>query len=175
MNSKRNPADWLNGIAGTIASFAAVAIVILVVAEVALRSTIGFSFGFVEEIVSYLVVAVTFFGACFSFRKQAFFKVCFFYEMLGPRLRKLLDLAHTLIALLFCLPLFYYSIFLVISSYTRKTEAPTPLATPLYIPQLLIPAGMFVLLFFLFEFGILRLRSTELESTEQTEPKEKVQ
>ncbi len=157
MGSRKGLSDSLNRFVSTLASIAVVAIVVLVVAEVALRSTIGFSFGFVEEIVSYLVVAVTFFGACVSFRKQAFFKVNFFYDKLSQNIRKLLDIAHAFIALIFCIPLLYYSIFLVFSSYTRKTAAPTTLATPLFIPQIIIPVATLVLIFFLGEFAMSRL------------------
>lgn len=157
MFNTRMLAETLSRLVSTIASIAVVVIVLLVVTEVALRSTIGFSLGFVEEIVSYLVVAVTFFGACVSFRKQAFFKVGFFYNKLSRKVKKVFDVAHSLIALLFCIPLFYFSIFLVISSYTRKTAAPTLLGTPLFIPQLIIPVGMALLIFFVVEFGITRL------------------
>ena len=174
MGSKKRLTDSLNRFASGLASIAAVSIVVLVFAEVVLRSTIGFSFGFVEEIVSYLVVAVTFFGACVSFRKQAFFKVNFFYGKLSQTIRKLLDISHAIISLAFCLPLLYYSIFLVFSSYTRKTEAPTTLATPLFIPQMIIPAATLLLIFFLGEFAILRLRnsSNTLSDHENTEKEE---
>lgn len=172
MFTTRAFSDSLSRFVSTIASIAVVLIVLLVVVEVALRSTIGFSLGFVEEIVSYLVVAVTFFGACVSFKKQAFFKVCFFYDKLSSKAKRLLDIAHALIALVFCLPLFYFSIFLVISSYTRKITAPTLLGTPLYIPQLIIPVGMLLLIFSIGEFGVTRLltpKDNKLVSEEFTE------
>ena len=157
----KNFTEGLSRFVNTIASISVVLIVLLVVVEVALRSTIGFSLGFVEEIVSYLVVAVTFFGACVSFRKQAFFKVGFFYDKLSDRIKKVLDILHVLISLIFCLPLFYFSIFLVISSFSRKTVAPTLLETPLFIPQIIIPVGMLFLIIFLLEFGILRLTGAQ--------------
>lgn len=167
MNTQKGLFQPIGHLVSSIASVAILAIVMLVVAEVTLRSTIGFSFGFVEEIVSYLAVAVTFFGACVSFRKQAFFKVNFIYDKLPSGVRRGFDFAHSLFALLFCMPLLYYSAFLVYSSYTRKTVAPTTLSTPLFIPQLIIPIGIFCLIGFIGEFAWIRLRNGEMEISHQ--------
>ncbi len=136
----------------TIASVAIVIMVCLVVLEVLLRSTIGFSFGFVDELVSYLVVFITFFGVCVTFRSRALFKVEMFYAKLSTTSRKVMDIFHSILSLGLCGILIYYAFFLISSSYTRGTISQSKLETPLYIPQLIIPVGLIVLVIFILDF-----------------------
>ena len=164
--SERGAIHRLSRVVETIASLAIVIMVVLVVLEVLLRSTIGFSFGFVDELVSYLVVFVTFFGVCVTFKNRALFKVEIFYERVPETARKVLDLIHSALALVLCFLLIYYAFFLISSSYSRGTVSPTKLETPLYIPQLIIPAGLVILVVFIFDFARARLfRAKTKQST----------
>jgi TRAP-type C4-dicarboxylate transport system permease small subunit len=137
----------------TIASVAIVIMVSLVVLEVLLRSTIGFSFGFVDELVSYLVVIVTFFGVCITFRNKALFRVEMFYGRLSQRSRRVLDTIHAVLSLVLCFTLIYYAFFLISSSFSRGTVSQSKLETPLYIPQLIIPTGLIILAIFILDFA----------------------
>ena len=141
----------------TIASVAIVVMVCLVVLEVLLRSTIGFSFGFVDELVSYLVVLTTFFGVCVTFRNNALFKVEMFYAKLSRASRRVLDVFHAVLSLGLCSILIYYAFFLISSSFRRGTFSQSKLETPLYIPQLIIPIGLIILVFFILDFARVRL------------------
>lgn len=135
-----------------IASLAIVLMVVLVILEVLLRTTIGYSFGFADELVSYLVVTITFFGVTITFRDKALFKVEIFYKRLSKKSRKVLDFIHSLLSVGLCSLLIYYAFFLISSSYTRGTISQTKLETPLYLPQLLIPVGLIVLVIFTIDF-----------------------
>jgi len=140
----------------TIASIAIVIMVCLVVLEVLLRSTIGFSFGFVDELVAYLVVLTTFFGVCVTFRSKALFRVEMFYSRLSRKSRAVLDIIHSVLSLVLCFLLIYYAFFLISSSFSRGTISQSKLETPLYIPQMIIPAGLIILAIFIFDFARLR-------------------
>ncbi|MEJ2471532.1 MAG: TRAP transporter small permease [Desulfuromonadales bacterium] len=160
----------LTKVVETIASAAIVIMVILVVLEVLLRSTFGFSFGFVDEIVAYLVVLITFFGACVTFKNRALFKVEIFYGKIPKKIRRVFDLIHSFLSLVLCFTLIYYSFFLVSSSYERQTVSPTKLETPLYIPQLIIPIGLIILVIFIIDFAFPNLfRSKSVKITEDNE------
>ena len=49
----------------------------------------------------------------------------------------------------FCALMLWFTSLLVSSSFTRGKIAATELETPLYLPQLVLPAGFFVLLVFI--------------------------
>lgn len=155
--SDRGAVQTLYNVVETVASVAVVVMVCLVVLEVLLRSTIGFSFGFVDELVSYLVVLITFFGVCVTFRNKALFRVEMFYAKLSGTSRKFLDIFHAVLSLALCGVLIYYAFFLISSSFTRGTISQSKLETPLYIPQLIIPAGLIILAVFILDFARLRL------------------
>ncbi len=155
--SDRGAVQTLYNVVETVASVAVVVMVCLVVLEVLLRSTIGFSFGFVDELVSYLVVLITFFGVCVTFRNKALFRVEMFYAKLSGTSRKCLDIFHAVLSLALCGVLIYYAFFLISSSFTRGTISQSKLETPLYIPQLIIPAGLIILAVFILDFARLRL------------------
>ncbi len=155
--SDRGAVQTLYNVVEALASVAVVVMVCLVVLEVLLRSTIGFSFGFVDELVSYLVVLVTFFGVSVTFRNKALFKVEMFYAKLSGTSRRFLDIFHAVLSLALCGVLIYYAFFLISSSFTRGTISQSKLETPLYIPQLIIPAGLIILAVFILDFARLRL------------------
>ncbi len=166
---ERGVISKLSKIVETIASAAIVIMVFLVVLEVLLRTAIGFSFGFVDELVSYLVVLITFFGVCITFRNKALFKVEMFYAKLSRKSRRALDIVHSALSLLLCLPLIYYAFFLISSSFKRGTVSPTKLETPLYIPQLIIPAGLIILAIFIIDFAWSRIVTPKSNKTTKIE------
>ncbi len=161
----RGAMKTLYNVVETIASVAVVLMVCLVVLEVLLRSTIGFSFGFVDELVSYLVVLVTFFGVCVTFRNNALFKVEMFYAKLSEASRRILDIFHALLSLGLCGILIYYAFFLISSSFRRGTISQSKLETPLYIPQLIIPVGLIILAVFLIDFARVRFFKSKSQNT----------
>jgi TRAP-type C4-dicarboxylate transport system permease small subunit len=150
--SERGLIYKLSKVVEAIASAAIVLMVVLVILEVLLRTTIGFSFGFADELVSYLVVLITFFGVTITFRDNALFKVELFYKSLSKKGRRVLDFIHSVLSVGLCSLLIYYAFFLIKSSYSRGTISQTKLETPLYIPQLMIPVGLIVLVIFLIDF-----------------------
>ena len=151
--SDRGAIQTLYNVVEAVASVAIVVMVCLVVLEVLLRSTFGFSFGFVDELVSYLVVLITFFGVCVTFRSKALFRVEMFYAKLSQTSRRIMDIIHAVLSLGLCGILIYYAFFLISSSFTRGTISQSKLETPLYIPQLIIPTGLIILVVFILDFA----------------------
>lgn len=138
----RRGLDHLVGADLVLSELIMVAMMMLVTAEVILRSTIGFSFQFTDEVASYLLVAITFLGFGIALHDEALFRVEFLYDRIPYRPRQVLQLFFNLGALGFSLILDHQLIRLVVSSYTRDNIAPTLIATPLFIPQLVMPIGV---------------------------------
>ncbi|WP_111638864.1 TRAP transporter small permease [Marinomonas shanghaiensis] len=136
-------------------------LVTLVSLEVFLRSVFGYSFGFVEEVTGYLVVALTLFGAAMAVRANSLFQVQMVFDILPYKLRRLFGMAFTLIAIVICVVLALKTFDLVDSSFSRGKFAPTVLRTPLWIPQTLLPLGFTVIGVFLAEHLLILFRMKE--------------
>lgn len=144
-------------------AFALIALVSLVSAEVILRAIANSSFGFVEELTGYLVVALTLFGAALALRSNTLFRVGFIFSAFPNRVQKVLWYLFIGIALLICAVLAWKSYQLVGSSFTRGKFAPTVLRTPLWIPQVCMPLGFLTIGLFLIEQFLLSLRPQHRE------------
>ncbi|NVK34792.1 MAG: TRAP transporter small permease [Rhodobacteraceae bacterium] len=127
------------------------ALVVLVCAEAFLRSVFNYSLGFAEELTGYSVVMLTFFGAALALRFGVLFQVNFLFDSLPHAFRAWIMRLFVSAALVICLVLIWKTSDLVLSSFDRNKFAPTVLRTPLWIPQVLIPAGFTLISVFLVE------------------------
>jgi TRAP-type transport system small permease protein len=116
--------------------------VLVISAEVICRQIFGFSLQITYEIAGYLLAALTYLGLGISLHGGGLFRVDFVYRLIPRRPRQVLQLFYNLISLIFSVILDYQLFRLVISSYTGGYVEPTLLATPLYIPQLVLPIGV---------------------------------
>jgi TRAP-type transport system small permease protein len=119
-----------------------VVMVLLIIAEVVCRNVFNFSLQITHEVAGYLLVAVTFLGIGVSLHDRALFRVEFLFSRLPARGQHILQLVFDLLALGFGVILDYQLVRLVVSSYTRGVREATILATPLYIPQIVMPVGV---------------------------------
>jgi TRAP-type C4-dicarboxylate transport system permease small subunit len=138
-----------------IGALSLVVLTALVIAEVLVRFATGGSLDVVEELAGYLVVVITFFGACISLRADRLFSVDFIVALLPRGARAVLFYVYLALSLVLCLVLLRYSVNLVLSSFSRGNFAPTALATPLWLPQLIMPIGLVALIVALLERGYL--------------------
>jgi len=113
--------------------------------EVVCRSFLNLSLHFADEVAGYLLVAILFLGVTISFRSGTLLRVEFLLQRLPRRWRLRLEMLFLLIAFLFVLVLDYALIKYVLSTHARGMQAPTLLATPLYIPQAVMPIGVTLL------------------------------
>ena len=138
---------------------ALVALVCLVCGEAFLRGAFDHSLGFAEELTGYLVVFLTFFGAALALRAGSLFRVEFLLDALSPLTRRRLTRVLAVAALVLCAVLAWKTKDVMLSSFARGKVAPTVLRTPLWIPQLALPAGFLVIGLFLVEKLILTFRA----------------
>ncbi|ARS53757.1 MULTISPECIES: TRAP transporter small permease [Kushneria] len=141
-----------------IAGLALVVLVLIVSAEIVSRFFFNHSLRVVEELAGYLVVGLTLFGASLAVRKNSLFQVGFIFDALPHALKKGLSLIYMALSLAVCGVLIWYTLQLVLSSWSRGNVAPTFLMTPLWMPQLLIPLGLTFTAIFIIERAIITLR-----------------
>ncbi|MEE2860447.1 MAG: TRAP transporter small permease [Paracoccus sp. (in: a-proteobacteria)] len=135
------------------------ALVLLVAGEAGLRGLLNYSLGYAEEVSGYFVVALTFFGAALALRARSLFEVDFIFVKLPAAAKVWLLRAFIVAALAICIVLVWRSIDLVLSSLSRGRTSSTVLRTPLWIPQMLMPAGIAMIGVFLIEQFLLSGRT----------------
>ena len=126
-----------------------VAMTLLIVAEVFCRTFLGISLMFSEEIEGYLLVALVFLGLTVSVQSGSLFRVEFLIRRLDEPAKRVVELIFDLVGFLFAVLLVWQMVRLCMSSYQQRSEAATILATPLYIPQIVMIVGTVSLAFVL--------------------------
>lgn len=119
-------------------------LVVMMGAEMVVRSAFGWSIQFSNELGGYALVAITFLSLGSGQLLHAYHRVHFLDQRLGPvgraRLRLLFDLGATVVALVL---LFEMARFEWIT-WNSGDVAATSLLTPLWIPRLVMPLGLLV-------------------------------
>lgn len=117
-----------------------------IAAEVVCRSFLGFSLLVVEELAGYMLLALVFLGMGIATQENSLFRVEFVIESLPAKVAEFCLLVFRVLCVGFVLILLDQMVRLVSDSYTRGVSAATTLATPLYIPQIVMVLGAGTLL-----------------------------
>jgi TRAP-type C4-dicarboxylate transport system permease small subunit len=120
--------------------------VILIVNDLFVRNFIGIGLKFTTEYCGYLFVMFVFLGAPYSLRQGDFLRI----ELVGQRILQGLAGIYAVCAIVVSLIFLYEVGRLVLNSYSRQILAPTLTETPLWIPQLVLPIGMALMILALF-------------------------
>ena len=131
-------AEWL-------ASLALVAMILLIGTEAIVRNVFGASLQITDEVCGYLLVAVTFLSMSVSEAHGAFHRVELIQARLGRAARIRLQMAFDLCALLASALVAWQVSRLAFNAWRAEDVAPTPLQTPLWIPQSVMGIGMMLL------------------------------
>lgn len=116
----------------------------IVILEIVTRNLFGFSFEMSEEIGGYIIVGITFLSLPVCQVYRSYHHVQFLQSRLSPRARALSHLLFDALSLLFCLVLLWQLSRFVAATYRSEDVAPTLLATPLWIPQAVMPVGILI-------------------------------
>jgi TRAP-type C4-dicarboxylate transport system permease small subunit len=114
----------------------------IVILEIVTRNLFGFSFEMSEELGGYIIVGITFLALPVCQVYRSYHHVQFVQSRLSPRMQALSHLLFDVLSLLFCAVLLWQLIRFVATTYRSEDVAPTLLATPLWIPQAMMPLGM---------------------------------
>jgi TRAP-type C4-dicarboxylate transport system permease small subunit len=114
----------------------------IVITEIVTRNLFGFSFEMSEELGGYIIVGITFLSLPVCQVYRSYHHVQFVQSRLSPRWQALSHVLFDLLSLTFCLILLWQLCRFVANTYRSEDVAPTLLATPLWIPQALMPLGI---------------------------------
>lgn len=145
--SRRGAGDALIRASRTVAEAAIVAMMLLIVVDIAARSVLDVSLLISDEISGYMLVLMTFFGAADALRHGALLRIEIVLSRLGSRLQAGICALFDLLALGLTTIVLWQVTALTWSTWTRRMVAPTLLETPLWLPQLAMPIGCALLAF----------------------------
>jgi len=123
---------------GTLIAF----LVILVASEVIARSVFGVSLQAADEYSGYVVVALVFLGIPYALYHEALLRVDFLFDRLKGRRKVVLSLVFDVVCLAVTVVLGYFLTRMALTTLERGTFSSTPLMTPLWVPQLVMPIGL---------------------------------
>src|SRR5919202_3831339 len=124
-----------------LCALALLAMVGLIGAEAVARNLFNFSLQVADEVGGYLLVAVGFLSLPVAQAHGAYHRVELVQARLSPRARLASGILFDLAALAAAGILTWQLIRLCLNSWRSEDVAPTPLLTPLWLPQLAMPVG----------------------------------
>jgi TRAP-type C4-dicarboxylate transport system permease small subunit len=128
-----------------VCAVAIVGLAAIVLTEIVTRNLFNFSFQISDEVGGYIVVGLTFLALPVCQARQAYHHVMFIQARLPRRAREVLNLGFDLLSLAFCLVLVWQLAWQTVQTWQSGDIAPTLLATPLWIPQAVMPLGCVIL------------------------------
>jgi TRAP-type C4-dicarboxylate transport system permease small subunit len=122
--------------AGAVAAEIMLALlVVMVTVEILMRNLFAISFGIVDELMGYFLVAIVFLGLGQSIREGALLRVDVFLNLLGPKVVRTVDRLYAAVGVV-VLGIYLRQLWtLVANSYLRGTASGSAVAIPLWIPQ----------------------------------------
>jgi len=129
------------GVARLLAGFATLAIVLLISYDVAMRYFFEQPQLFVDEVASFLEVLVVFGGAAYTFRVGGHVRVDLVTGRLGPAARAWLRVVTLGLGVVFLAVVIWVTVQSGITAF-RYGRVSTVMLYPLWLPMLLIPAGL---------------------------------
>lgn len=136
--------DGLYLLGAVLSGLSVVVIVVLVLGEVVAREAFKTSFQVSVEYSTYLLVSATFFGLAYTQRAGQMIFVGLVYDTTTGLTRAWMDLARSVIAVVFGGMMTWYVAKFTYYSYSLEQVSMTVARTPLYLPQLTMVLGMFL-------------------------------
>jgi TRAP-type C4-dicarboxylate transport system permease small subunit len=124
-----------------LCGIALVTMIVLIGAEAITRNIFGFSLQVTDEVGGYLLVAISFLSLSVAQSRGAFHHVELVQGKLTARGRLLSGFVFDLLSLGACAIITWQLVDLEMNSWQTGDAAATPLGTPLWLPQLVMPIG----------------------------------
>jgi len=129
----------------TVCSLLLIAMIVMIGAEAIARNAFGTSLQVTDEVGGYLLVALTFLSMSVAESHGAFHRVELVQMRLSPSFRIVSQIVFDLMALAASVLVSWQLIRLALNSWRAEDVAPTPLGTPLWLPQVSMGLGMVLL------------------------------
>jgi TRAP-type C4-dicarboxylate transport system permease small subunit len=140
------PFDLIERVSLWLSSFCLIGMTVLMLLEVVLRGVFNSTTEHSDELVGYLLIGISFLSLALCQSRGAFHRVEMVQMRLGPRGKAVSALVFDLLSFAYIALTDWYFLQFVLSSYRREAQAPTVLATPLWIPETAMIVGATLLL-----------------------------
>jgi TRAP-type C4-dicarboxylate transport system permease small subunit len=140
----RKTLDFLYDAAGYLAAFFVFGIFVLMIAQTVLRET-GLKSGGMDDLVAWFCAASAFLAYAHTFRYGDFVRVTLLIDRLGPKARRIQEIASLAIAALFTGYLAWWAGRYVYESWEYKEMSTGLWIVPMWIPQLSFVVGAMLL------------------------------
>ena len=128
-----------------LCAFFLLAMIVLIGSEAIARNVFATSLQVTDEIGGYLLVATTFLSMSVAEAHGAFHRVELIQARLGAHLRVISQILFDFMSLAAAAAVTWQLTRLVLNSWRSEDVAPTPLQTPLWLPQSMMAIGMALL------------------------------
>ncbi len=133
------------GFACDAAGLMLVALILLIVAEIVVRTISGKSTLIADEYSGYLFVWITMIGFAQALQSGTFLRVDNLISLLGQKGKTVADLFSAMVGVIVAIVCVYSTVTLLLASYRFGTLSIQPSATPLWLPQIILPVGFLAL------------------------------
>ena len=138
--------DRVLGVFALIAQALIALTIIFVTLQVLLRNTTDFKLLWVEEVTSLSLVWITFLAVAWVLKKEGHIIMDLVVARLRPGAQTIMNFATSLIGLVACLIITYFSAEVTLDLVVRHVYmTPSVLEPPQYIPYLVLPVGSLLL------------------------------
>ena len=127
-----------------LSSLFMILIVSLILIEIFLRTFFHTSTLISDEYSAYFFVSFVMFGLSYTFKENGHIRITLILSRLSKKTEKIFDIITSCIALILTSFLFYHSLFMVIDTCKLDMRADSIAETPIFIPQIAIPVGLFI-------------------------------
>jgi TRAP-type C4-dicarboxylate transport system permease small subunit len=148
----------IDNICETACGLFLLAMIALIGAEAIARNLFGTSLQITDEVGGYLLVAVTFLSMSVAEAHGAFHRVEFVQMRLSRSARIISQIIFDLMSLAASMLVSWQLVRLALNSWHSEDVAPTPLQTPLWLPQVSMGLGMILLCLALLRTIVAKIR-----------------
>ena len=141
------PESWVEWTCKILCEAALLSMLVLIALDIVTRSIFNFSLEISDEVGGYMLVAITFFSLAVCHVNGSFHEVEFVQARLSERGRTISRLVFGVMTLFVCGLLAWQFWRFEMSSWRFGDQAPTLLATPLWLPKLPMFLGVLALCF----------------------------
>ena len=138
-------ASAIDAVSEAVCSLFLLTMIVMIGAEAIARNVFGTSLQVTDEVGGYLLVALTFLSMSVAESHGVFHRVELVQMRLSPSFRIVSQIVFDLMALVASVLVSWQLIRLTLNSWHAEDVAPTPLATPLWLPQASMGLGMVLL------------------------------
>ncbi len=125
-----------------VSAAALIALTLLEIVEIFLRTFFKTSLLIVDEYAGYLLAAMVFMGLCNSFHGGGFVRVEAVYNLFRGIPKRVVDIVFLVILDVLFYIIAYQCVLLNVLNFQKKLVSNSILKTPIWIPQLMMSAGL---------------------------------